>query len=84
MASYEVGSASPLSGAFAPLGLRRAKDVEARPTPLAERIKASAELADRYREGADQGRDLSRTEPQDARRPRHSGDLGAAELALKT
>ena len=71
MANYEIGYGKPpASGRFRagvsgnPKGRPKRK-----PSPLAERIKTVAQRSDRVSgAGKNQGRDLSRTEPQDARR----------------
>ena len=75
MASYDVGYGKPpLSGRFRagvsgnPRGRPKRKA-----TPLAERIKTALNAPIEYRgAGKNKGRDLSRTDPQDARRPRRS------------
>ena len=74
MASYEIGYGKPpLSGRFrAGVSGNPKRTSQAQATPARRAHQDRAQCADRISgAGQNQGRDLSRTEPQDARRPRH-------------
>ena len=85
MARTRSATASrPRAGAFAPASPATQEDVRSASRPRSPSASKRARRADRIsRAGQNQGRNLSRTEPQDAGRKAISGDLTAAELALK-
>ena len=87
MASYEVGYGKPPSSGRFRAGV--SGNPRGRPKPKAARARRAhqdrAQRADRVsRAGKNQGRDLSRTDPQGARRPRRSTAISTPpRLVLK-